>query len=230
MRLGLLGGTFNPVHRCHLEIAAQCRSRLNLHRILFIPSGDPPHKPPGSLAPAHDRMEMLRLAIGGQSAYAVSDIELRQPGKSYSIDTVRSLRKEFGPTTDLFFLIGLDAFVDLPNWREPEDLLTLCSFTVLSRPGRAFRDLAMFPLLPSLDATILADLDAGRRDRYDVPLTQGRSVIFLATPPCTVSASDIRARIRGGRPTGNLLPAPVESYIIRRGLYRGKTDRTGVED
>jgi nicotinate-nucleotide adenylyltransferase len=106
MRIGLLGGTFNPIHNCHLSIAAQIRDRLNLERVLFIPSSDPPHKPSTSLAPAAHRHEMVRLAIASEPSFALSDVELKRANKSYSIDTVRTLRIEFGPSAELFFILG----------------------------------------------------------------------------------------------------------------------------
>ena len=128
MRLGLLGGSFNPVHNGHLAIARQTREALGLDQILFIPTSHPPHKPNGSLAPAQDRYEMVRLAIASDPTFAISDVEIRRPGKSYSIDTIRLLQQDYGAQTQLFFLIGLDAFLDFPSWREPQTLLKLCRF------------------------------------------------------------------------------------------------------
>lgn len=229
MRIGLFGGTFNPVHRCHLQIAQQTQSHLKLDRMLFIPSGDPPHKAPGSLAPAHHRVEMVRLAIADDPTFAVSEVETSRPTTSYSIDTVRALRAEYGPKTELFFIIGLDAFLEFPSWRQPKELLGLCHFVVVSRPGAAFEPLGSLPLLPPLDRTVLAALDAGTQDRYDVPLSETTGLTLLSLPPCDASASDIRDRLRNKRSLSNLLPGPVESYIICFGLYQGGTNRTGVK-
>jgi nicotinate-nucleotide adenylyltransferase len=170
MRLGLLGGTFNPIHNGHLAIARQTREALALDRILFIPTSDPPHKLPQSLAPAKDRYEMVRLAIGSDPLLAVSDVELRRSGTSYSIDTVRQLQQEYGPQTELFFLIGLDAFLEFPSWHEPNTLLTLCSFIVISRPGLSFQALSTLPLLPPLSQQSLLDLDKGGSSRLTVPM------------------------------------------------------------
>src|SRR5437763_3332726 len=102
MRIGLLGGTFNSIHRCHLAIATQTRDRLGLDRVVFIPSGDPPHKPSESVAPAKHRFEMVRRAIASDPSFGISDIEVRQATRSYSIDTVRALREEYGATAELF--------------------------------------------------------------------------------------------------------------------------------
>jgi nicotinate-nucleotide adenylyltransferase len=225
LRLGLLGGSFNPVHNGHLAIARQTREALGLDRVLFIPTSLPPHKPSGSLAPAPDRYEMVRLAIASDPTLAISDVEIRRPGKSYSIDTVRLLQQEYGPQTQLSFLIGLDAFLDFPSWRDPQTLLELCSFVVLSRPGLSFRSLSTVALLPPIPYPSLADLDAGRISRIEAQVGTQR-LICLKLPPSAVSASDIRARIRQGLPAANLLPPPVESYILQHHLYQEDRDRT----
>ena len=225
MRLGLLGGSFDPVHNGHLAIAQQTREALGLNQILLIPTNHPPHKPNSRLAPAHDRYEMVRLAIASDPSLAISDVEIRRPGKSYSIDTIRLLQQEYGVHTQLFFLIGLDAFLDFPSWRAPLTLLELCSFVVLSRPGLSFRSLTTVSLLPPISPLSLADLDAGRISRIEVPLGT-QHLTCLRLPPCTVSASDIRVRIRQGLPVANLLPPLVESYILRHHLYKEERDRT----
>ena len=153
------------------------------------------------------------------------DVEIRRPGKSYTIDTVRQLQQEYGAQTQLFFLIGLDAFLDFPSWRDPQTLLTLCSFVVLSRPGLSFRSLSTVALLPPIPYPSLADLDAGRISRIEAPIgTHG--LICLKLPPCAVSASDIRTRIRQGLSAVNLLPPLVESYILHHHLYQEDRNRT----
>src|SRR5262245_5246139 len=225
MRLGLLGGSFDPVHNGHLAIAHQTRETLGLDQILFIPTSYPPHKPNGSLALARDRYEMVLLAIASDPAFAISDVELRRPGKSYTIDTIRLLQQKHGAHTELFFLIGLDAFLDFPSWRDPLTLLELCSFVILSRPGLTFCSLSSVSLLPPIQFSSLADLDEGRVSRIEVPLGKQR-LICLQLLPSTVSASDVRLRIRQGLPVANLLPPSVESYILRHHLYQEERDRT----
>ena len=225
MRLGLLGGSFNPVHDGHLAIAHQTREALGLDQILFVPTSHPPHKPNGSLAPAQDRYEMVRLAIASDPSLAISDVEIRRPGKSYTIDTVRLLQQEYGADTRLFFLIGLDAFLDFPSWRDPLTLLELCSFVVLSRPGLSFRSLSTIALLPPIPYPSLADLDADQISRIETQIGTQR-LICLKLPPCSISASDIRLRIRQGLPVANLLPPLVESYILRHHLYQEERNRT----
>lgn len=230
MRIGLFGGTFNPVHRCHLEAATQTQRRLHLDRILFIPSADPPHKLSMSLAPARQRLEMVRMAIRDMPAFQVSDVEMRRPSKSYSIETVHELQKEFGPEAELFFIIGLDAFLELHTWKQASDLLRACHFVVLARPGSTFSSLLKMSLLPSMDRTPLLALDTQRALQVDVPLPGGMSLILLWIPPCYVSASDIRYRITHQLSVSNLLPAPVESYILETRLYQQeeKANRTGI--
>jgi nicotinate-nucleotide adenylyltransferase len=218
MRLGILGGTFNPIHNGHLAIARQTREALSLDRILFVPTNNPPHKPYQDLAPAHHRYEMVRLAIGPDPFFSISDVELRRPGKSYSIDTIRLLQQEYGTDAALFFLIGLDAFLEFPTWREPETLLDLCSFVVISRPGLSFQSLSTMALLPPLPVQSLAELDAGRRSTWDMAIGTQR-LICLRLPPSEVSASGIRRRVGDNMPVANLLPPSVESYIIEHHLY-----------
>lgn len=226
MRLGLLGGSFNPIHRCHLSIAHAAQQLLQLDRILFIPTGDPPHKQPGTLAAAQHRYRMVELAIQDVAGFALTDIEIRRPGKSYSIDTVLAIQQEYGPGTTLFFMIGLDAFLELPSWKNAQTLLSSCQFVVFSRPSVSFRTVSSIPLFHAIQEDALIALDAARQERADLILAQGQALTFLRLPPCDVSASDIRQRVQEGRPLANLLPPPVESYILREGLYREDSDRT----
>jgi nicotinate-nucleotide adenylyltransferase len=232
-RLGLIGGTFNPIHNGHVSIARHVREALNLERVLFIPAGDPPHKTDKDLAPTGDRFEMVRLAVDDDRRLAVSDVEIARARKSYTIDTIHVLSEQYGTNTELFFLIGIDAFVEFPTWKSPDELLLLCHFVVVSRPGSTFTPLVHMPCLSSiLDASpsvfgttlderiaIVGRLDARRQSRLDIPVPGGKSVILLDVPPCDISASDIRTRVRQGRPLANLLPPPVESYILHHHLY-----------
>lgn len=228
MKLGLLGGSFNPIHYGHLRIAQQTRERLALDRVLFIPTGDPPHKRDGELAPAKDRYEMVRLAIADDPALELSDIEVRRKGKSYSIDTIRELQQHYGSTARLHFLIGLDAFLDFAGWREPEALLKACRFVVVSRPGQSYQSLSTLPMLPTLDRQALAQLDAGQVDQLKIAVPSGPGILCLPLPPCAISASDIRQRIKKGISLANLLPVPVESYILRHRLYQEDPDHAHI--
>ena len=171
---------------------------------------------------------MVRLAIADHPSFAISNIEVRRTGKSYSIDTVHELQLQYGPATDLHFLIGLDAFLDFASWKEPHALLSACRFVVMSRPGQSFRSLGTLPLLPALNPTLLAELDSGKRTRLDIAVPSSPGIVCLALPPCEISASDIRQRIRNGMPLANLLPVTVESYILRRQLYKEDPDSTHI--
>jgi nicotinate-nucleotide adenylyltransferase len=227
-RLGLLGGSFNPIHNGHLSIADQVRDRLHLDRVIFIPTGKPPHKQDESLAPAQDRYEMVRLAIADNPSFTLSDIEIQRAGKSYSIDTIRELQRQHGPSTELYFLIGLDAFLDFPSWKEPQALLKACRFVVISRPGQSFQSLAKLSMLPHLDPHALAQLDAGGLSRLDIALPSCPGIVCLPLPPCSTSASDIRQRIRRGTTLANVLPPLVESYILQHRLYQEDRNHTHI--
>ena len=228
IRLGLLGGSFNPIHNGHLTIARHVHERMQLSRVLFIPTGDPPHKRDGSLAPVNVRLEMVRLAIADHPLFTVSDIEIQRQGKSYSIDTIRALQHHYGPSTELFFIIGLDAFLDFPTWREPNELLQLCHFVIVPRPGQSFLALAGMALLPALDPKGLTGLDTGVLHRLDIAIHASPGVTCLALPPCPTSASDIRQRVRDRKSLANMLPPPVESYILQHSLYQEDSDHTHI--
>ena len=228
LKVGLLGGSFNPIHNGHLTIARHVHERLQLSQVLFIPTGDPPHKQDGTLAPANVRLEMVRLAIADTPFFTVSDIEMQRKGKSYSIDTIRALQHHYGPSTELFFIIGLDAFFDFPTWRSPTELLRICHFVVVPRPGQSFRALAGMPLLPTLDPDRLTGLDTGALNRLDITIPSAPGVTCLALPPCPTSASEIRQRVRSGLPLVNMLPPLVESYILRHSLYQEESDHTRI--
>ncbi|MFZ1804568.1 MAG: nicotinate-nucleotide adenylyltransferase, partial [Nitrospira sp.] len=228
LKVGLLGGSFNPIHNGHLTIAQHVHERMQLSQVLFIPTGDPPHKRDGSLAPANVRLEMVRLAIADNPLFTVSDIEIQRKGKSYSIDTIRALHHHYGPSTELFFIIGLDAFLDFPTWREPTELLRICHVVVVPRPGQSFQALAGMSLLPSLHSNELAGLDTGALNRLDITIPSDPGVTCLAFPPCATSASEIRQRVRNKLPLVNMLPPLVQSYILRHSLYQEESDHTRI--
>lgn len=221
MRTGLLGGTFNPIHNGHLYVAEAVRKRVHLDRILFIPSGNPPHKKKEEIPPAEHRLEMTRLALLDRPGFELCDIEVKRPGKSYSVETVSELKRLY-PDDRLFFILGTDAFIDLPTWREPERLLSLCDFVVVTRPGHPFSqlpDLGPLRKIEETDSAPLLELDRRKEGIVTVPLTSERSIHFISIPPSPISASEIRKRLAAGRGTKNLLPEPVASYIIKNKLY-----------
>ena len=200
--VGLLGGSFNPIHIGHLVVAEQACVRLGLERVVFVPSRLPPHKLGKVLAPAEDRLRMVELAIQGNPAFRASDIELRREGPSYSIDTVQGLRSGSGDAWDIHFLVGADTLPELPTWHRIGELAGLCKFAAFSRPGDSLD--ALDALRGALTEDQIAAI-AGRR--FEIPLIG-------------VSSTEIRRRVREGVSIRYLVPDPVRDYIATHGLYR----------
>lgn len=221
LRVGIFGGTFNPIHRGHLAIAEEVRKAVGLDRILLIPAGRPPHKTGQMIPSAKHRLEMVRLAVRGHPDLGVSDLEVRRRGKSYTIDTVKTLERNYPQGTEFFLILGLDAFLDFSTWRSPDELKARCHLVVVSRPGFLFADLIRSNDLRRPDQKPLRALDRGRRDRYDLPLTPATRLILIRVKAHDVSATQIRDHLSGGKRLKNLLPPLVESYIIKNHLYGG---------
>ncbi|MGE3938817.1 MAG: nicotinate-nucleotide adenylyltransferase [Nitrospirales bacterium] len=220
MFIGLLGGSFNPIHNGHLHIAMHIFRLLQLDQVFFIPTGDPPHKDTASLAPAFHRLAMVKLAIKQFPHFAVYEREIHFPGISYTFDTLSQLTHEFPPETRFGFLIGLDAFLEIQSWKKSDQLFTLCQFIVSSRPGVSFTQLRYLPFFPAHNIPQLEQLDTGTVTRIEVELPEQPSLILLSVPPCEVSASAIRNHIARNEPVQDWLPAQVESYILQHHLYQ----------
>ena len=220
MFIGILGGSFNPIHNGHLHIANYVYNTLALERVIFIPTGDPPHKPATSLAPAHHRLEMVKLATESCEHLEVDDREALSPTVSYSINTVTSIRSEFPSGTKLGFIIGLDAFLEFPNWKQAAQLLEICQIVVCSRPGVFFTQLQSMRLVPPTAEHSLQRLDQQHTPRLDINLPTGNVLTLLSFPPCEVSASQIREQVALHHPIGHWLPPSVESYIIQHQVYQ----------
>ncbi len=219
MNVGVFGGTFNPVHFGHLRAAEEVRERLELDRIIFIPSGRPPLKTV-DIAPAAHRFEMLRLALRGNPFFDISDIECRRRGKSYTVETLRHLRMEH-PRTRFLFILGVDAFLDIPHWRQPEQLISMTDFVVISRPGFTFSAMSESPYLRG-GAGTLREVDLSENSSPVVRLTSERSAILLGLTPMGISSTQIRSFLRRGKSIKYLLPPAVQSYIITHKLYSAK--------
>ena len=225
MNLGLLGGTFDPIHVGHLAIAQAIIDRALCYQILFIPAGSPPHRRNSTVTAIEHRREMVRLAIAGISAFTLSDIEI--DGPSYSYQTAEAIRAMHDDDTQLSFIIGLDNLFDLPNWREPQRLLKACDLIVVSRPGWEFESILEPQYKEFLGIEIerryVAALDAGTCNELVIHPQSGighsRSMTLLRTAATDVSASEIRAAIAQKQDVRALLPAPVESYILSLQLY-----------
>lgn len=215
-RLGILGGTFNPIHFGHLAVAEEVRDRLKLEKVIFIPSFLPPHKIDEDISSAVQRQEMVRLALKGNLHATVSDVEIKRGGRSYTVDTIEALQHAH-PGSELYFLTGLDSFLEIGTWKDWERLLTLCSFVVLSREGYRFSDIAQLGFL-GVPKGELEALDAHEKDQ--VVVTGERRPVYLERVPFfDISSTDIRTRVREGRSIKYHLPEAVEHYIIENKLY-----------
>jgi nicotinate-nucleotide adenylyltransferase len=194
VRLGLYGGTFDPIHMGHLITAEMAREILALDKVMFVVACSPPHKQDSVITePAH-RLAMARLAVASNPHFEVSDLEIRRGGISYTVETLAAVRDLYGLSQeDLVFLMGQDSLADLPNWREPERILSLATVVVFRRPG------------VSLNAVPSHFLSAAR---------------MLDTPLIEISATDVRRRVREGRSIRYLVPDAVAEYIARHKLYR----------
>lgn len=217
MKVGIFGGTFNPIHYGHLRAAEEVREKLKFDKILFIPSKSPPLKTE-AIADAVHRYEMLRLAIFNNRFFELSDIECRLPGKSYTVKTVDELTKT-NPGTRFFFILGIDAFLDIPNWWHPERLIALTNFVIISRPGFKFIDLQTSPYT-KINRRILSELDNGETETCKIKLKSNKDAILLRLTPIGISSTEIRRLIRQGKSIKYLLPAEVKSYIISNRLYK----------
>ena len=212
-RLGLFGGTFNPIHYGHLRTAEEVVEALDLTRLWFIPAALPPHKTERQLPSFETRLEMTRLAVGRHPQISVSDIEGRRPGKSYSIETLRQIRREYGREWELYFVLGLDAILEITTWKDYAELFTLCHFVVLDRPGYdrgELEEVLRREVHPQFEALPEA---AG----FQHP--GGYQVLFLATTLLDISATRIRRLVGQGRSSRYLLPEKVRRYIIKHKLY-----------
>lgn len=215
MRIGILGGTFNPIHLAHLRLAEEAREVCALDRVLFMPAALPPHKSVDEDIPFRQRLLMAELAVGDNPAFAVSDLEARREGKSYSVHTLEILRRE-NPGDELFFIVGMDSFLDITSWKEWRRLFELAHIIVAARPGFAGGDpLSLLPV--AIRSDFCYDV-AAKALRHRC----GTAVFFLEETFLDISSTRIRQLAGAGRSIRYLVPAAVEAYIIRHGFYRGQ--------
>ena len=202
MRVGVLGGTFDPPHLGHLILAQEAHQALGLAQVLFVPAGEPWRKAGRELSPREHRLAMTRLAVTGNPLFAASTIEVDRPGPSYTADTLAELRAQFGPQAEFFFIMGADSLADFPHWHEPLRILGLARLAVAERPALA---------------------DAGFEEGLPEGLAQAlrRCVVWLPMPLVAISASAVRERVRQGLSIRYWVPEAVEEYIRRHGLYDG---------
>jgi len=218
MKLGIYGGAFNPIHYGHLRTAEDVADELSLDKILFIPSGRPAFKKP-QLAGASHRFRMVKLAVEENPLFSASDIEIKTRGKSFSSDTVKKLKKRYKDAS-LFFILGIDTFTDLPDWKEPDKLLEMSNIVVISRPGHSFSELSSSPYLKKIREKILNELDSGERKRFSLRMSTGQRCFLLRVTGLNISASLIRKLSVSGKSTKYLLPDSVKSYIISNKLFK----------
>ena len=215
VRRGILGGTFNPIHLGHLRGAEEARERLDLDEICFVPAAIPPHKNQRIEVSASHRLEIVQLAIKDNPAFSVSDVELRREGKSYSVETIRYFLRE-DPEAELFFIVGLDSFLEITTWKKYEDIFSLCHLVVLSRPGVERCELT--DLTPREFWTAF---HPGKNSDHWIHGPSGHSIDFLDRPFMDISSSEIRQRIRRGKSIRYMMPERVEAYVLDKRCYRG---------
>jgi nicotinate-nucleotide adenylyltransferase len=209
-RLGLLGGTFDPIHYGHLDAADAAQQALQLDEIIFIPSHDPPHRPADPRASAFQRFALVALALSGHAGYRAADLELRRDGPSYTADTLRVMRAEGWTPSQLFFILGADAFAEIATWREFPTVLDAAHFVVISRPGT------------TLDAATARTPELRSRVRsVDQEATNGpHTFVFLVEARTRdVSSTTIRARLAAGQSIDDLVPGAVARHIVTNRLY-----------
>jgi len=204
MKLGVLGGTFDPVHRGHIAIAEEARQRLSLDSVLFMPAGQPWMKPGSYITPAQHRVEMVRLAIAGEPNFELSTLEIERRGPTYTVETLVELKDRLGEGVEIFFIMGVESLESLPQWQNPDRIITLCQLVAVPRPGYGAPDIrALEAKIPGLS----------------------RRVILPDGPLVDISATDIRERAVRGLPISHLVPEAVARYIKEHGLYQKREER-----
>ncbi|MCX7794113.1 MAG: nicotinate-nucleotide adenylyltransferase [Thermodesulfovibrionales bacterium] len=217
MSIGILGGTFNPIHYGHLRIAEEVRERFNLSKVIFVPAGIPPFKIKESeLIESHHRAEMVRLAIKSNPFFEFSDVELKREGPSYTVDTLEIFKKEH-PDRNIYFIAGADAIADLPKWRKPERILELAEIIVVTRPDFPLTRLQNL-LVYGVDRQELHKFISGEIEEF-----VHRPFHFIKVSAISISGSIIRTFIKKQKSIKYLLPEEVEYYIIKNRIlgFRG---------
>jgi nicotinate-nucleotide adenylyltransferase len=198
MNIGVMGGTFDPVHNGHLTVAEAARRWLDLAVVLFMPTGQPWLKIDKPVSPAEYRVHMVRLAIADKPHLELSTVEVERPGPTYTVDTMAGLQAQLGVENALFFILGWGSLSELPQWNEPSRLITICRLVAVPRPGYPRPDLkALEALIPGLS----------------------QQVTLMDRPEIDISASEIRGRVARGLSISHLVPEPVASYIKQHKLY-----------
>jgi len=198
-----MGGTFNPIHHGHLVTAQEALSQFDLDQVIFIPTCDPPHKIDNEIASAEDRYLMTVIATAPNNDFFVSRIEIDRKGKSYTIDTVRELRKIYGKEVSLYFITGADAILEILSWKDTEEIISLSKFIAATRPGYK-----------------LARIDDLKDKLFASRQESDEKIFVMEVPALAISSTDIRNRIKQDRPIDYLVPEGISHYIIKHGLYK----------
>lgn len=189
LRLGVFGGTFDPIHCAHLAMARAAAAHARLDRVLFVVSGRPPHKTEGPCASAEERFDMVRAALADEPRFEAVRIEIDRPGPSYTVDTLAALEHQF-PGAELFLILGMDSLADLSKWRDPEGIVRRARILAIPRAGWT-----------------------------PPPSVLGRPYMIIPFPETSLSSTEVRARIAGGRPVNDVIPPRVLDYIRKKGIY-----------
>ena len=198
MNIGILGGTFDPVHNGHIKVAEIVKAHLDLAKVVFMPAGQPWLKSASPVSPAEYRVEMVRLAIAGCPGFELSLLEINRPGPSYTVDTIEEFRDKNSDGNELFFILGQDSLSQLPRWKEPNRIIELCRLAAVPRPGCQLPDLKQLEkLIPGLSSRL----------------------VLLDKPEIDISATQIRKRVAEGLSIRGLVPEAVAEYIKRHKLY-----------
>jgi len=198
-KIGILGGTFDPIHFGHLFIAQTALDRLGLNKIIFIPTGKPPHKKERLITDSYNRIDMLNLATKSNPQFEISFIEINRDKTSYTIDTIKELQLNYGEDTDIYFITGTDAFIDIETWKEYKELLSIAKFIVMTRQ--------------ILNSELLDEKIELFIKKY------GANITKIEIPTLDISSTDIRRRMKEGNSIKYLLPESVEKYILKNRLY-----------
>jgi nicotinate-nucleotide adenylyltransferase len=221
MRIGLFGGTFNPIHQGHLRAASEVKKRFNLDQIFLIPAALPPHKTPGLVVNAEDRLEMINLAIANYCGLMVSDVELNRPGPSYTIDTIHHFKNTLSSGARIYLIMGLDAFLEIHTWKSHRDLLEQIAFIVMARPGKGHSDARQgWRMLETyIKSTLSVDYQFDTaRACYTL---EGRQPIYMVEiDALDISSTEIREKVKRNQRFENFVTPGVADYIRLKGLYR----------
>ena len=220
MRIGLFGGTFNPIHLGHIQVVHEVQEGFALERIILIPSALPPHKEPGGVADARDRMEMIRLAIADYPDFMVSDVELKRSGPSYTIDTVRHFKSALPEDSALYLILGLDAFLEIDTWKSYTDLFLMVPFIVMARTDAGDSDTVL--RWQTLEAYLKSRITEGYQfsaSRSCYIHDEKQPIFVYNMTPVNISSTKIRQLIKKGGAIRSMVPKIVEDFIKTKGLY-----------